>query len=161
MSNLKKWTDSYYTNVLKLASLFSCQGRRSLPSVRPAGRWGQVPDPFKHNTKWVYVSCTRQEEEWERKKRCYCTFHYAPRPIRSVYALSTWLRDSQTKLLRKEVIQAHVLVHLPCYDFTLLTDHTFNTPLLTVGVCVFGYSQLGWCDGRCVQYPGTYSTQYS
>jgi len=30
-------------------------------------------------------------------------------------------------LLRKEVIQAHVLVHLPCYDFTLLITHTFAT----------------------------------
>ncbi len=30
-------------------------------------------------------------------------------------------------LPRKEVIQAHVLVHLPCYDFTLLAVHTFAT----------------------------------
>ena len=40
----------YYTNVLKLASLFSCQGSRPLPSGRPAGRWGQAPDPFTDNT---------------------------------------------------------------------------------------------------------------
>ena len=64
------------------------------------------------------------------------------------------------RLLRKEVIQAHVLVHLPCYDFTLLIDHTFGTPLLAVRVSDFGCHQLGWCDGRCVQGPGTYSTQY-
>ena len=25
----------------------------------------------------------------------------------------------------------------------------------------FGYSQLSWCDGRCVQGPGTYSRQYA
>ena len=25
----------------------------------------------------------------------------------------------------------------------------------------FGYSQLSWCDGRCVQGPGTYSPQHS
>ena len=71
-----------------------------------------------------------------------------------------WGRDLPKRLLRKEVIQAHVLVHLPCYDFTLLTDHTFGTPLLAVRVSDFGYNQLGWCDGRCVQGPGTYSTQY-
>lgn len=27
------------------------------------------------------------------------------------------------------MIQAHVLVHLPCYDFTLLTEHTLDTLL--------------------------------
>jgi hypothetical protein len=36
-------------------------------------------------------------------------------------------------LLRKEVIQAHVLVHLPCYDLTLLTGHTFVTQRATSG----------------------------
>ena len=29
-------------------------------------------------------------------------------------------------LLRKEVIQPHVPVRLPCYDFTPLTLHTFD-----------------------------------
>jgi hypothetical protein len=30
------------------------------------------------------------------------------------------------KLPRKEVIQPHLPVRLPCYDFTLLTEHTFG-----------------------------------
>ena len=30
-------------------------------------------------------------------------------------------------LLRKEVIQPHLPVRLPCYDFTPLTRHTFGT----------------------------------
>ena len=29
--------------------------------------------------------------------------------------------------LRKEVIQPHLPVRLPCYDFTLLTKHTFDS----------------------------------
>ncbi len=29
-------------------------------------------------------------------------------------------------LLRKEVIQPHLPVRLPCYDFTPLTRHTFD-----------------------------------
>lgn len=29
--------------------------------------------------------------------------------------------------LRKEVIQPHFPVRLPCYDFTPLTKHTLNT----------------------------------
>jgi hypothetical protein len=31
--------------------------------------------------------------------------------------------------LRKEVIQPQVLLRLPCYDFTPITDHTFGTCL--------------------------------
>ena len=58
-------------------------------------------------------------------------------------------------LLRKEVIQPHLPVRLPCYDFTLVTN-------LTLGAFLkgdFGCYRLPWCDGRCVQGPGTYSPQ--
>ena len=33
-------------------------------------------------------------------------------------------------LPRKEVIQPHLPVRLPCYDFTPLTNHTFGVSLL-------------------------------
>ena len=36
-------------------------------------------------------------------------------------------------LLRKEVIQPHLPVRLPCYDFTPIADPTFDGSLLTVG----------------------------
>jgi len=32
-------------------------------------------------------------------------------------------------LLRKEVIQPHLPIRLPCYDFIPLTNHTFGTSL--------------------------------
>ena len=35
-------------------------------------------------------------------------------------------------LLRKEVIQPHVLIRLPCYDFTPITSFTFGGVLLAV-----------------------------
>ena len=35
-------------------------------------------------------------------------------------------------LLRKEVIQPHVPVRLPCYDFTLLTGHSLGGSFLAV-----------------------------
>ena len=41
-------------------------------------------------------------------------------------------------LLRKEVIQPHVPVRLPCYDFTPITDHTFGTCILAVSVATSG-----------------------
>ena len=35
-------------------------------------------------------------------------------------------------LLRKEVIQPHLPIRLPCYDFTPITGPTFGRALLTV-----------------------------
>ena len=40
--------------------------------------------------------------------------------------------------LRKEVIQPQVLLQLPCYDFTPITDHTMGTCLLAVGAATSG-----------------------
>ena len=40
-----------------------------------------------------------------------------------------WLLDV---LLRKEVIQPHLPIRLPCYDFTLITAPAFGRALLTV-----------------------------
>jgi hypothetical protein len=62
-------------------------------------------------------------------------------------------------LLRKEVIQPHLPVRLPCYDFTPIADPTFDGSLRKGWATGFGCYQLSWCDGRCVQGPGTYSPQ--
>ena len=64
-------------------------------------------------------------------------------------------------VLRKEVIQPQVPLRLPCYDFTPVINPTFNKCLLAVSMIVFWLSQLPWCDGRCVQGPGTYSPRRS
>ena len=40
--------------------------------------------------------------------------------------------------LRKEVIQPHLPVRLPCYDFPPLTKRTFDTALLTVRLAASG-----------------------
>ena len=37
-------------------------------------------------------------------------------------------------ILKKEVIQPHLPVRLPCYDFTPLTKHTFGTYNATSGI---------------------------
>ena len=67
-------------------------------------------------------------------------------------------RDCQV-LLRKEVIQPHLPVRLPCYDFTPIADPTFDGSLHKGWATGFGCYPLSWCDGRCVQGPGTYSPQ--
>jgi len=51
------------------------------------------------------------------------------------------------------VIQPQVPLRLPCYDFTPVTDHSLGTPWWDD----FWSNRLPWCDGRCVQGPGTYS----
>src|SRR5882672_6677135 len=66
---------------------------------------------------------------------------------------------SSSVLLRKEVIQPHLPVRLPCYDFTPIADPTFDGSLPEGWATGFGCYQLSWCDGRCVQGPGTYSPQ--
>ena len=43
-------------------------------------------------------------------------------------------------LLRKEVIQPHLLIRLPCYDFTLIIDFTFDCCLLAVSSQASGAS---------------------
>ena len=41
-------------------------------------------------------------------------------------------------ILRKEVIQPHLPIRLPCYDFTPIIDPTFDSCLLTVSSLASG-----------------------
>ena len=50
-------------------------------------------------------------------------------------------------LPRKEVIQPHLPVRLPCYDFTPLTLHTFGASPLTVGPATSGADDSGGVTG--------------
>ena len=43
-----------------------------------------------------------------------------------------------TSSLRKEVIQPHLPIRLPCYDFTPVTDPAFDSSLLSVGSLASG-----------------------
>ena len=54
----------------------------------------------------------------------------------------------ERRLLRKEVIQPHLPVRLPCYDFTPLTRHTFGTaPLMQVRLATSGTPNSGGVTG--------------
>ena len=64
-------------------------------------------------------------------------------------------------ILRKEVIQPHLPIRLPCYDFTPIICPTFGGWLLKGYLTDFGCYKLSWCDGRCVQGPGTYSPRHA
>ena len=53
----------------------------------------------------------------------------------------------RTCLPRKEVIQPHLPVRLPCYDFTPLTLHTFGASPLAVGPATSGADDSGGVTG--------------
>ena len=50
-------------------------------------------------------------------------------------------------LPRKEVIQPHLPVRLPCYDFTPLAPHTFGASPLSVGPATSGADDSGGVTG--------------
>ena len=57
-----------------------------------------------------------------------------------------WLR-LRLCLPRKEVIQPHLPVRLPCYDFTPLAPHTFGASPLAVGPATSGADDSGGVTG--------------
>ena len=62
---------------------------------------------------------------------------------------ASWARPvgHSTCLPRKEVIQPHLPVRLPCYDFTPLTLHTFGASPLAVGPATSGADDSGGVTG--------------
>ena len=66
-----------------------------------------------------------------------CSTH--EQTVSNAFGSSTALGNrSCKKLLRKEVIQPHLPVRLPCYDLVLITDPTFDSSLLAVGPLASG-----------------------
>src|ERR1700683_3160501 len=92
-----------------------------------------------------------------------CSNQLSYRPLACLLTADKRERFSvhDTSSSRKEVIQPHLPIRLPCYDFTPVTNPSFADAPLTVKLIVFWLSQLPWCDGRCVQGPGTYSPRRS
>ena len=52
-----------------------------------------------------------------------------------------------SQFLRKEVIQPHLPIRLPCYDLVPLTGHTFGSSLLAVGPLTSGTADSGDLTG--------------
>ena len=61
------------------------------------------------------------------------SFRFNQRPSFTVWAILEPLPHREgSSYSRKEVIQAHLPVHLPCYDFVPVTSTTFDGVLLAV-----------------------------
>ena len=64
-------------------------------------------------------------------RSCAHVFLYAPRTPSQLPCLARFSQAAFV-LLRKEVIQPHLPIRLPCYDFTPITNPTFDGSLLAV-----------------------------
>ena len=62
-------------------------------------------------------------------------------------------KTAPTRFLRKEVIQPHLPIRLPCYDFTPVIDSAFDGSLRLVGSLTSGISNSHGVTG------GVYKTQ--
>ena len=65
----------------------------------------------------------------------------------------TALRSVSDDLLRKEVIQPHLPIRLPCYDLTPITEPTFGCVLLAARLQTSGVSDFHGLTG------GVYKTR--
>ena len=63
-----------------------------------------------------------------------------PRPLKIEQSSEPFLRarDRSFFFLRKEVIQPHLPIRLPCYDLTPIIDPTFDNVLLAVRLSASG-----------------------
>jgi hypothetical protein len=66
-----------------------------------------------------------REDRFGRTGQCSTREHRGGMNIR----LRAWTTNSRQMLLRKEVIQPHLPVRLPCYDFVPIADPTFDGSL--------------------------------
>jgi hypothetical protein len=62
----------------------------------------------------------------------------SPDGMSGAWLWTTSSRADRQVLLRKEVIQPHLPVRLPCYDFVPIADPTFDSSLLAVGPLASG-----------------------
>ena len=83
--------------------------------------------------------CFFKQTERERSKQAHR--EVLPLPGATLLFFATGCEpDGFTFLLRKEVIQPHLPVRLPCYDFTPLTRRTLGTAPLSVRLATSGTS---------------------
>ena len=109
---------------------------RSLRTQQRAEARAPSASAFRAGEPAVLTGAARRPANWSM-------FHpRAPSPKRSSEAW-LWTTDplrvaGRQVLLRKDVIQPHLPVRLPCYDFVPIADPTFDSSLLAVGPLASG-----------------------
>ena len=76
------------------------------------------------------ASCTDRDQMIKLNSQC-STIRRLPGCERTPQNQTTWTTTeaAATRLLRKEVIQPHLPVRLPCYDLVLIASPTFDSSL--------------------------------
>ena len=119
--------------------------------------------------KFVLRDCAMEIRRFELLIPCLqgrCSPSWAIPPQSRIVKLSMTLKTTQTfawvaikqhktlyVLLRKEVIQPHLPIRLPCYDFTPVIDPTFGACLFTVSSATSGITNFHGVTG------GVYKTR--
>ena len=91
------------------------------------------PTSFRHRCAFFYLpvfNCQRlagvDALKTEQERRTRRTLAFTADSFRPRCIIATPFGSGARELLRKEVIQPQVLLQLPCYDFTPITDHTLG-----------------------------------
>ena len=82
-----------------------------------------------------------QHHKFKKSSLCFKTENQpvdSPDVKRQFYVSDRIKPSSWTVLLRKEVIQPHLPIRLPCYDFTPVINPTFDSALLAVRLLASG-----------------------
>jgi hypothetical protein len=126
-----------------LAWLFSkVHPEKQPPGLRADGSssLGEPPLPAPFGIpKWRYRFSLKTEQLSDNPKSAFDLGVGAP--------LSPRKKRRWHRLLRKEVIQPHLPIRLPCYDFTPLTGHTFGRSFLAVRPRTSGAADSGGVTG--------------
>ena len=131
-------------------------------SYTPTSQWtALLPDPCRHESRYAPSLLLFPTKLCFAGPPALSTFSIKPWFLFPMISSTTEQHCSFYFFFRKEVIQPHLPIRLPCYDFTPVIGPAFGSSLQIGWVTDFGRYRLPWCDGRCVQDPGTYSPRHS
>ena len=116
-------------------SHFPHKGNNKRPRGTETNPYGSASGPSGPNSVQTPVPSPRTFQQpklrtrSEIRSRCHvkCSTHELP--AKNVCLRSGFWTPKSQMLLRKEVIQPHLPVRLPCYDLVLITDPTFDGSL--------------------------------
>ena len=105
----------------------------------------RTPQHTTNNTRQQHITASHQEQhtssqtpnnatnQAHRNHPPTTTSHTQPTPGCRHTTAHIHPQKHKNKLLRKEVIQPHLPVRLPCYDFVPIADPTFDSSLTSLG----------------------------
>jgi hypothetical protein len=111
-------------------SLRTQQGAQHRPPTAPAAPSTPHPAPQKPGT----AKAVLEQPATLGRRLTSVSTHEHPHPTTTGRAAGSYPTYAGKALLRKEVIQPHLPVRLPCYDFVPIASPTFDSSLPTRGL---------------------------